>query len=83
MAHAGYHGVNCEVNYDDCVSQSDDAMRNTWPENACNNGQINETAYDSCFERVEAWSCTATGVDFLAFLADCGRAQVCTDPEDT
>jgi hypothetical protein len=65
-----------------CENDFQQQAENLWPVDKCNEGQIDDSRYNTCLSRAETYACS-TGVqnalDSVAALGDCNADKVCID----
>lgn len=67
----------------DCERDFQQQASKLWPDDRCNSGQINGSAYDACEGKAKVYACStgaASFFDAIAALDECKADKVCTDP---
>lgn len=67
----------------DCERDFQQQASKLWPDDRCNNGQINGSAYDACEGKAKVYACStgaASFFDAIAALDECKADKVCIDP---
>ena len=70
---------------DDCERDWESKAGSAWPENQCNDRQIDSDHYNVCITRVQAYACSTGGqqiADAIGAINECNASAVCTDAAD-
>lgn len=67
------------ASHSECVVEEKSRFNDMWPADECDNGRIDEEAFESCMDRARPAACDGNWTDYLSALDACSADEVCTN----